>query len=153
MCKPWPLTRGVGSSVPMPDYGVDLSLRNIEQRGTRYLDSRLQLDLQLRSTTRAVVTDTEIRFDLDVETYDFLRELSTIRCILVVLVLPEDEASWLSQTVEELVLRRCGYWYSLRGEAPTAATSSVRVTIPRTQILTPETLRGLFDRLNQGGEP
>lgn len=36
-----------------------------------------------------------------------------IRCILV-LVLPDDEARWLDQSLEELVLRECAYWVSLR---------------------------------------
>jgi hypothetical protein len=144
---------GVGTSVPMPDYGVDLSLRNIEQRGARHLDGRLQLDLQLRSTTRANVTDTHVGYDLDVQTYEFLRELSQIRCLLVVLLLPEDEALWVSQSLEELVVRHCACWHSLRGAGPTTATSSIRVAISRSQVFSAQALRGIMNRLSQGGEP
>jgi hypothetical protein len=144
---------GVGTSVPMPDYGVDLSLRNIEQRGARHLDARLQLDLQLRSTTRANVTDTHIGYDLDVQTYEFLRELSQIRCLLVLLLLPEDEALWVSQSPEELVVRHCAFWHSLRGADPTTATSSIRVAIPRSQVFSAQALRDILNRLSQGGEP
>jgi hypothetical protein len=79
---------GVGTSVPPPDYGIDLSLRNIEKRGQRYLDTRVQLDLQLRSATRANVKDAHVGYDLDVQTYELLREPSQVRCLLVVLVLP-----------------------------------------------------------------
>src|SRR5262249_27364713 len=143
----------VGTSVPMPDSGVDLSLRNIEQRGARYLDGRLQLDLQLRSTTRANVTDTHIGYDLDVQTYDFLRELSQIRCLLVVLLLPEDEALWLSQSPEGLVLRHCAFWRTLRGAGPTTSTSSIRIAMPRAQVFSPQALREILNRLSQGGEP
>lgn len=144
---------GVGTSVPVPDYGVDLSLRNIEQRGGRHLDTRLQLDLQLRSTTRANVSDTHVSYDLDVQTYDFLRELSQVRCVLVVLVLPDDETLWLSQSVEELIVRHCAYWHSLRGVNPTTAVSSVRITIPRSQVFSVDTVRAILNRLGQGGEP
>lgn len=144
---------GVGTSVPMPDYGVDLSLRNIEQRGARHLDGRLQLDLQLRSTTRANVTDTHIGYDLDVQTYEFLRELSQIRCLLVVLLLPEDEALWVSQSPEELVVRHCAFWHSLRGAGSTTATSSIRVAIPRSRVFSAQALRDILNRLSQGGEP
>jgi hypothetical protein len=144
---------GVGTSVPLPDYGVDLSLRNIEQRGSRHFDGRLQLDLQLRSTTRAGLTATEVRYDVDVQTYAFLRALSPICCLLVVLVLPENEDDWLTQSPQELVLRHCAYWYSLRGEPERSATSSVRVVIPRSQVFSPQAIRNLFTRLSQGAEP
>jgi hypothetical protein len=143
---------GVATSVPFPDYGVDLSLRSIRQGGQRHQDARLQLDLQLRSTTRAGGTDAGVTYDLDVRTYDFLREPSPICCLLVLLVLPEDEGRWLSQTVEELVIRHAAFWASLRGAPPTDATSSVRVGIPRAQVFTAQAVQSLMDRLSQGEE-
>jgi Domain of unknown function (DUF4365) len=143
---------GLGTSVPTPDYGVDLSLRKIEQRGVRHLDGRLQLDLQLRSTTRANVRDSEVRYDLDVQTYEFLRELSPIRCLLVVLLLPDDETLWLTQTLEELLIRECAYWFSLRGMGLTTATSSVRIAIPRVQVFSVQAVQAILNRLGQGGE-
>lgn len=144
---------GVSTSVPTPDYGIDLSLRSVEQRGQRHLDSRLQLDLQLRSTTRANISETFVSYDLDVQTYDFLREQPLIRCLLVVLVLPEDDAGWLSQSADELIVRHCAYWFSLRGADPVTATSSVRITIPRGQVFSVQAVRAIMDRLRQGEEP
>jgi hypothetical protein len=144
---------GVATSVPVPDYGVDLSLRSIVQRGQRRRDARLQFDLQLRSTTRASLTDSHVIYDLDVATYDLLREESSVRCFLVVLVLPEDEALWLVQSPAELMIRHCAYWHSLRGAAATSATSSVRVFIPLAQMFTPQAVQSIFDRLMRGEEP
>lgn len=144
---------GVGTSKPEPDYGIDLSLRNIEQRGSRRLDSRLLLDLQLRSTMRANISETIVSYDLDVKTYDFLREKSVIRSLLVVLVLPEDETLWLSQSPDELIVRHCAYWISLRGAEPVTATSSVRIAIPRVQVFSVQAVRAIMDRLQQGEEP
>jgi hypothetical protein len=144
---------GVGTSVPVPDYGVDLSLRSIVQRGQRRKDARLQFDLQLRSTTRASLSDGHVIYDLDVATYDLLREETQIRCFLVVLVLPDDEAFWLGQSPAELVIRRCAYWHSLRVAPATGATSSVRVAIPVGQMFTPEAVRSIFDHLIRGEEP
>jgi hypothetical protein len=143
---------GVSTSVPVPDYGVDLSLREIVRRGQRYLDGRLQLDLQLRSTTRACLTDTHVGYDLEVEMHAFLRELTPIRCLLVVLVLPDDEALWLNQTMEDLVVRHCSYWYSLRGATPSTASSSVRVSIPRQQVFSAEAVHTILERLRKGQE-
>jgi hypothetical protein len=137
----------------MPDYGVDLSLRDIEQRGPRHRDTRLQVDLQLRSTTRARVSDTHVSYDLDVQTYAYLREPSVIRSLLVVLVLPDDEALWLSQSPDELLVRHCAYWFSLRGAEPVTATSSVRINLPRSQVFSVEAVRAILTRLRHGEEP
>lgn len=144
---------GMASAKPDPDYGVDLLLRNIEQRGQRRLDTRAQLDFQLRSTTRANISETIVSYDLDVQTYDFLREESLIRCLLVVLVLPENESLWLSQSTDELIVRHCAYWLSLRGAEPVAATSSVRIGIPRSQVFSVQAVRAIMNRLRQGEEP
>src|SRR5438876_1110445 len=114
---------GVTTSRPENDYGIDLSLRSVIQSGARHLDAKVTFDLQLRSTTRANVTETEIRYDLDVRTYDYLRQPSRVPCFLVVLVLPEDETHWLLQSVEELIVRHCAYWTSLES-APASAASS-----------------------------
>src|SRR5262245_56266180 len=94
---------GLLCSKPEPDYGIDLSLRSVESRGREYLDTGVQLDLQLRSTTRAAVDDTSVKYDLDVRTHEFLRAAPPIPRILVVLILPPDEERWLSQSPDELV--------------------------------------------------
>lgn len=143
---------GVGTSRPTPDYGIDLSLRNIEQRGSRHLDTRLQVDLQLRSTTRFNITETAVSYDLDVRTYDFLREKSAIHSLLVVLVLPDEETLWLSQSPDELIVRHCAYWLSLRGVEPVIATSSVRIAIPRVQVFSVQAVRAIMDHLQRGEE-
>ena len=63
---------GLLCSRPDPDYGIDLSLRKVAVLGRRHRDTSVQVDLQLRSTTRASVTETEVKLDLDVETYNRL---------------------------------------------------------------------------------
>ena len=75
------------------------------------------------------------------------------RCILVVLVLPEDETLWLSQTLAELLIRECAYWHSLRGVGPTTSVSRVRIAIPRAQVFSVQAVRQILNRLSQGGEP
>jgi hypothetical protein len=144
---------GVVASKPDPDLGIDLSLRSVRQVGNLFQDAGVLLDLQLRSTTRAAEGPAQVAYDIDVRTYDFLRTAPPM-CprLLVVLVLPDDEAEWLSQSVDELILRRCAYWYSLRGAAATTATSSVRLFIPREQVFSAEALQGFLRRLTEGGE-
>jgi hypothetical protein len=143
---------GVATSSLSFDYGIDLSLRAIRQRENRYQDARVQVDLQLRSTTRANVSNAQVSYDLDARTYNYLREFSPIHCLLVVLVLPEDEEEWLGQSMEELIVRHCAYWISLTGAEAKDAVSSVRITLPRTQIFSVAGVRSLMDRLCKGEE-
>jgi hypothetical protein len=139
---------GLSVSEPEVDYGVDLSLRAITLKGKRRRDVGPQLDLQLKSTTRADVGETSLRYDLDVKNYEDLREGHDLSpCLLVVLVLPNEEERWLGQSPEELVLRHCAYWLSLRGSPPTTATRSVRLTIPLTSIFSVAALQEIFQRL------
>lgn len=144
---------GVGTSSYAFDYGVDMSLRVIQQQDNLHQDARVQLDLQLRSTTRASVTDTQVSYDLDVRTYEYLRLSSRIPCILVLLVLPEDETKWLNQSAGELTIRHCAYWISLEGADPTTATSSIRIAIPQTQIFSVQAVRVMMEHLIQGEKP
>ena len=144
---------GLAVTVPSPDYGIDMGLRFVEEQGQVRFDAGVQLDLQLRSTTRAPVSETHVSFDLDVRTYDSLRGTPPVPRILVVLLLPEDEDQWLSQTQDELVLRHCAYWISLRGAAAISATSSVRVPIPRAQVFSAQAAQDIVDRLRRGEFP
>jgi len=74
---------------PDPDYGIDLLLRAVAVDSRRRRDVSVQLDLQLRSTTRANLTESAVAYDLNVDTYNDLRIPGACPRILVVLVLPE----------------------------------------------------------------
>jgi len=136
------------------DFGIDMCLREVDELGRRYFDSGDQLDLQVRSTTRAAETAAGIAYDIDVRTYDLLRrERPQCPRILVLLVLPVDEAEWLSHSVESLVLRRCAYWHSLRGAEATTAHTTIRITLPVANVFSVEAVQNLMRLIRQGGAP
>lgn len=83
---------------------------------------------------------------------DLRSETLNVARILVVLFLPDDEAHWLEHTVDQLVLRRCAYWQSLRG-APAISGDSATVKIPKTQIFSPKTVLEIAMRLSRGDIP
>ncbi|HJZ54634.1 MAG TPA: DUF4365 domain-containing protein [Gemmataceae bacterium] len=143
---------GLNYSVHAYDYGIDITLREIVDVGGRYIDSGMLIDVQLKSTTQVIEFETEIKYDLDVRTYDHLRSESakTLR-VLVVLALPAEESEWLTQSVEALCLRRCAYWLVLRGAPATEASSTVRITIPVGNVLTESALQDLIRRPVEGG--
>ncbi len=137
-------------SVPTPDYGVDLSLRTVRFGRGRWRETGVPLDLQLRSTTGAALTADHVVYDLDADTYDTLRRATRPSpAILLLLVLPLDRADWLSHTEDRLELRRCAYWYSLRGQPARANTSSVRVRIPRANQFTPAALERIMELIRR----
>jgi hypothetical protein len=145
---------GVSWSKPDPDYGTDLSLRLVSPVDGRLRDAGAQIDLQLRSTTRAIVSETEVMYDLDVDTYNNLRNVDRPNLLfLVLLAMPPDEALWLSQDLEQLCLRHCAYWISLRGFPPTPATRSIRITIPRRNIFSVEALMDLLQQARERKRP
>jgi hypothetical protein len=65
---------GMAVSQSENDYGIDMSLVAIDVRGRRRRDVGPQLDLQLKSTTRANVGETHLTYDLNVINYEDLRE-------------------------------------------------------------------------------
>jgi hypothetical protein len=150
---------GVGVSEPESDYGIDMSLhattlRNERRRDIGPRDIGPRLDLQLKSTTRAAVGATHLTYDLDVVNYDDLREqIGEGARPLVVLVLPADEAQWLSQSPQELVIRHCAYWLSLKGYPAATATTTVRLPIPLANVFSVEAVRDILQRLRERKDP
>src|SRR5437868_5079101 len=88
-----------------------------------------------------------------VEYYDNLRHPRP-GCprILIVLLLPADERQWSTQTEDELVLRHCAYWISLKGRAATDIRRLVRVQIPRANVFSIAALQEMMKRIKQGEE-
>lgn len=113
---------------------------------------RPALDLQLKATVNlAESQDRRYGFRLQRRNYDLLRDETQTPRLLVVLDLPNDETQWMTITTEELVLRRCAYWLSLKGYAETDNSSSVTVYIPKQNVFDVEGLRVLMERSRQGG--
>jgi hypothetical protein len=111
------------------------------------------VDVQLKCTEDCPNRDSP-RFAVDIETYDALRdERVAVPRILVVVFVPKDTADWIEQSEDQLALRRCGYWASLRGRTPTDNKDNITVPLPRDQLFTVAALRGILDTIGQGGAP
>lgn len=121
------------------------------------VDAKQEVDLKVQlKATVATPTDLGTHFSYTlkkVSHYDDLRaQAYSVPRILVVLFLPQDKASWLSVTDQSLALKRSAYWVSLAG-APKVATASATVHIPKKNLLTPASLRGLLADLSIGNIP
>ena len=112
---------------------------------------RPRIEFQAKATARDIQRGDTLRFPLSIKNYDDLRvDDAMVPRLLIVVVLPAREEDWLMHTEEELRLRCCGYWLSLAGRPATTNTSTVSVTIPRTQVLDTAQLRALIARANRG---
>jgi hypothetical protein len=67
--------------------------------------------------------------------------------LLAVLFLPNDPASWLRHSDEELALCRCAYWVSLLGAPASNNETGQTIYLPEQQALSPDGLLGLFERV------
>jgi hypothetical protein len=142
---------GVVCVEAVQDFGIDAYLRDVEQEGSTFRDTGPQIDLQLKSTTRAEIREDRLVYDLEVRASNFWRQVPHDRPrLLVVLVLPGDEPQWLSQSVEELILRRCAYWVLLAGAAPTANDKTIRISMPRENVFSVEAVQGMMRALREG---
>lgn len=111
------------------------------------------LGAQLKATATTIADgDDEIAFDLKIKNYTDLIQPTAIPRVLVVFAMPEDPERWLSCSEEALVLRRAAYWAALRGLPASSNTSTVRVRVPRAQVLDVDTIRGLLARISRQEE-
>lgn len=120
-----------------------------------YLEE-VYLNVQLKATIRVPHDDGQALsyFVQDPSRYDALRaETAAIPRVLVVLFLPGEPEQWIGHSADELVLRKCAYWVSLRGAPATDNTSGVTVKLPKTQVLTPDNLLRLMRRLSRRDFP
>lgn len=149
---------GMSCSIRDFDYGIDLTLHQVTTRTNpatgrkRYIESGMPLDIQVKSTTAAIVEDNEVKYDLDVQSYDDLRD-TNVRTprILVLHVQPKDEDERLSQLEHALAVGGCCYWISLRGSAPVQNQRSKRISIPRKNIFSTDQLKQILEDTNMGG--
>jgi len=113
-----------------------------------------KLSLQLKCTSALTPTEDPFPFDIKIKNYDDLRdETVPIPRILVVVIVPDDVGDWLAHSEAEMVLRRCGYWVSLRALPTTPNTANITVEIPRTQTLTVQSLKEMMERIGSGALP
>jgi len=104
-------------------------------------DHGIVVDFQLKATASPMFEGDVLKFDLDVATYDKMRD--TTRSgpgYLVVVALPMEPSNWLRQSGDELAMRHCGYWLPLIGMPPTSNSSTIRLRVPRDNKLTVEHL-------------
>ncbi len=123
--------------------------------GGGYL-TEVDIKVQLKATIATPPDDgTNFSYFLSgVHRYDDLRTRTVdVARILVVLFLPTDAQDWLKHSEDELALRKCAYWQSLRGAPATINSSGTTVYLPKVQKFTPQALTEIAARLSRHDFP
>lgn len=134
----------------MDNAGIDLTIFAI---GDRNLPREPRLDVQVKCTYQNIKREEDLAYPLDVLNHRRLcQEFSTPRILVVVLV-PSTLSDWITHSEDELIMRHCGYWLSLRGQTPTTNIDNHTVYLPRVQRFDPANLSSIMQRINEGGQP
>jgi hypothetical protein len=142
-----------GCSVDQPEDDYDSTDLRLKARIIEGAVSYPQLDLQLKCTSRDVIDADCIRYPLILKNYNDLRINCQVPRILVVVLVPENIAEWLEQSEQQMSIRYCAYWVSLRGFPATGNIKSVTVELPRSNLFTVEAIESMMQRISQGGFP
>ena len=112
---------------------------------------RPRIEFQAKATARDIVRDRYIHFPLPVKNYNDLRLEAINPRILVVAVLPPRIEDWINQTDEELCLRHCAYWLSLKDAPATTNTDNTTVYVPLSNVFDSAQLVGMMQRTERNG--
>jgi hypothetical protein len=112
---------------------------------------RPRIDAQLKATVNLGDSNNGVfKYALNRRNYDLLRAATQSPRILIVLALPKDPQRWLTLTTEELILRRCAYWCSLKGAPESSNKASVTVDVRDTNVFGIESLKALMEQSRRG---
>ena len=133
-------------------HGVDASLTAWAPFPSGGYIEEVDIKIQLKATIGVPVdSGTHLSYFLNgINRYNDLRSeaLATHR-ILVVMFLPPDANHWLTISENELILKKCAYWVSLRGVAAVATGSGTTVYLPKAQIFNSDNLLDVCARLSR----
>lgn len=145
---------GFGTDKPAQDYGTDLSItekgfRLVNEKKILY-DTGRELKIQLKTTTEKSITieDGIIKYDLDIKAYNdiIIRKKAKTPLILLLFILPNDRDKWVNITENELIARKCAYWFLPDEQDEYAENkSSKRISISVNNIFNNKALFYLFE--------
>lgn len=136
------------TTTPLDKLGVDLIITGIAEQS---LPNFPILYIQVKCTSRNILNENSLRYPLNIKNYEELSANNTYPPrIIIVVTVPDRPNNWLEQTEAELCLKRCAYWISLKGAAPTDNKETVTISIPRTNIFSADALTTIMQRIATG---
>ena len=128
---------GVNVTRALHDYGVDGTFHPIKKIFGGYTQSGFTVEFQLKATVNWEVKGNMVVYDLEASAYNKMvcRDPSEIPVVIIVMCLPPLETSWLRQSEKAILIQRSCYWFWEPSGPPTKNKSSIRISIPRSNLL------------------
>lgn len=96
-----------------------------------------RIDFQLKCHMAKQPSATEIPYALSVKNYDDLRHIDYhVPRFLFLVIVPNRLEHWLRETASSVLMRRAGFWMSLRGMPAVDNTTKVTVHVPARNRIT-----------------
>ena len=138
-------------SRPMDNAGIDLTIESPGRIG-ELLCPKFDVQVKCTSSTDIVNKDV-IKYPLPVQNYNRLRAIKTlVPQLLIIVLVPKKISEWLKTSEQEMLIKKCGYWVSLKGNPETKNSSTITVSIPRKNLFTPQNLSLIMKKIDMGDE-
>ncbi|BAY96093.1 hypothetical protein NIES37_00190 [Tolypothrix tenuis PCC 7101] len=133
----------------MDNAGVDVTIEVPGEIGETLFP---KFDAQVKCTSsQSIFHNKFIKFPLEVKNYIKLRhEKPLTPQLLIVILVPDDINGWLNISENETLMKKCGYWISLKGQPKTNNNSTITIDIPRINLFTPSALSLIMDKIVRG---
>lgn len=134
------------------DFGNDGQIVDIQYHDNQISENGINLDVQIKSTSNFDVKDNFVIYQLRNKNYNDLASNTTITPrILILFCIPKDKEEWILQNHDLLELRKCTYWYSLKGfPKKEKKDSRTIIKISKDNIFSVENLNRIFDKIKRG---
>jgi hypothetical protein len=137
-----------GFAVDVPHIDSDSVDAEICAKGKLDVTSKKQspkIQVQLKATINALANiNGDIAYPLPIKNYDDLRADTVLPRLLIILVLPQQQADWLIHHPDELILKKCAYYVNLKGLPASMNAGHETVYVPTANMLTPAALKDLM---------
>lgn len=115
--------------------------------GTKYMSS-LRIQLKCTSSVSQYTDDEKIlHYKLKVKNFNDLCTRCTTPIILGLLVLPEDEDTWVKWSEKDLLINGCMYWADFSNESPSDNKNTVTVSINKKNLINKDTLLEILEKI------
>lgn len=142
---------GVELGCSIHDYGIDGTIQEMRDDPFCGKIPSLTIDYQLKASINWKQENGYIIYDLNVKNYNKLisrlkDKATNVPFLLILLCLPKKQEEWLSVCTEEIILRKCCYWYTVSdSENYSNNKDKIRIKIPDSNIFLPETVIKMFE--------
>lgn len=126
------------------DFGIDADVSYVVEYNGYVQDAGVALAVQLKSTTNFEHANGVVKYDLKRDAYDRLLIPCLQSKILVLFTMPKTKDDWLNCSHEHLLLKRSAYYLPCSSLPNHSVNkSSIRISIPESNLLTPDSLKAL----------